>query len=75
MFEKRKLYNPPCLQEMMKEIDFSGACAEIFPETFKPINILLALPVVMSSEHSFSEMKLIKKIVLNLDLVILILAD
>ena len=62
MFENRMLSKPPGLQEVKKEIESSGAYAEIFPEIFKLFNILLALPVGMiTSEYSFSQMKLIKK--------------
>ena len=39
----------------------SGTYSEIFPEIFKLLNILLALPVETATvERSFGEMKLVK---------------
>ena len=56
--EKRKFSKPPSFQEVNKEME---SCAEIFPEIFKLLNILLVLPVgTATAEHSFSDMKLIK---------------
>ena len=47
--------------ELMKEMESSGGYAALFPEIFKLIKILLALPVGTATvEHSFSQMKLIK---------------
>ena len=61
LIKKGNLSKPPSLQEVKKEMECSGAYAEIFPEMFKLLNILLAMPVGMASaEHSFSQMKLIK---------------
>ena len=58
MVEKRKLSKPPSLQEVKKEME---SYAEIFPEIFKLLNILLVLPVGMATaERSFSDVKLIK---------------
>ena len=57
----KKLSKPPSLQELMKEMESSGGYAALFPEMFKLIKILLALPVGTATvERSFSQMKLIK---------------
>ena len=59
--KRKKLSKPPSLQELMKEMESSGGYAALFPEIFKRIKILLALPVGTASvERSFSQMKLIK---------------
>ena len=61
LIRKRDLSTPPSLQEVKKEMECSGAYAEIFPEIFKLLNILLAMPVgTATAERSFSQMKLIK---------------
>ena len=58
MVEKRKPSKPSNLQEVKKEME---SYAEIFPEIFKLINILLVLPVgTAPAKRSFSDMKLIK---------------
>ena len=45
LIEKGNLSKPPSLQEGKKEMECSGVYAEIFPEMFKLLNILLAMPV------------------------------
>ena len=59
--EKRKLANPPTLQEVKEEMESTNAYTDIFPEIFKLLNILLTLPVGTATvERSFSQMKLVK---------------
>ena len=59
--EKGKGCKPPTLQEMKTEMEHSGSYSDIFTETFKLLNILLALPVGTATvERSFSQMKLVK---------------
>ena len=59
--EKRKLSNPPTLQEVKEEMESTNAYTDIFPEIFKLLNILLTLPVGTATvERSFSQMKLVK---------------
>ena len=61
IMEKRKLTKPPTLQDVMVEMEISGAYKDIFPEMFKLLDILLTLPVGTASvERSFSQMKLVK---------------
>ena len=59
---KSKLLNKaPHLQEVLQEIKTSDAYTGIFPEIFKLIDIILAIPVgTATAERSFSEMKLTK---------------
>ena len=58
---------------VMKEMECSGGHAALFPEIFKLIKILLALPVGTATvEYLFSQIKLIK-VVFILELVTLIL--
>ena len=57
MMEKNT--SPPSLQEIKDTMETSYAC--IFPETFKMMNIFLALPIGSASvERSFSHLKMIK---------------
>ena len=59
--EKGKDCKPPTLQELKGEMEVSGAYSDMFPEIFKLLNILLALPVGTATiERSFSQMKLVK---------------
>ncbi len=59
--EKNKLSQAPSLQEIKVSIESSEAYAGIFPEMFKLLNIILALPVETANvERSFSHMKQIK---------------
>ena len=59
--EKGKNCKPPTLEELKCEMEGSGTYSEIFPEIFKLLEILLALPVGTATvERSFSEMKLVK---------------
>ncbi len=61
LIEKGKLSTPPSLQEVKREMECWGAYAEISPEMFKLLNILIAMPVgTATAERSFSQMKLIK---------------
>ena len=59
--EKMKLTKPPTLQDIKTEMESSGAYTDIFPEMFKLLDIVLALPLGTASvERSFSQMKLVK---------------
>ncbi len=59
--EKNKLTQPPTLQDVKTEMESTSAYTDIFPEIFKLMNLILALPVGTASvERSFSKMKLIK---------------
>ena len=59
--EKMKSTKSPSLQDVMVEMEISGAYKEIFPEMLKLLDILLSLPVGTASvERSFSQMKLVK---------------
>ena len=50
---------PPSLQDINETMETSHAC--IFPETFKMMNIFLALPIGTALvERSFSHLKMIK---------------
>ena len=49
------------MQDILDKMEASQTYGGIFPETWKLLNILMALPVGTASvERSFSEMKLIK---------------
>ncbi len=51
-----KLFTPQGLQEVKREMECSGTHAEIFPEMFKLLNILIAMPVgTATAERSFSQ--------------------
>ncbi len=51
----------PSMQEILDEMNKSHTYRGIFPETWKLLNITMALPVDTATvERSFSEMKLIK---------------
>ena len=51
----------PSLQEILDEMTKSHTYGGIFPETWKLLNITMALPVDTATvERSFSQMKLIK---------------
>jgi len=64
--EKNKLTKMPTLSEVKAHMESTGAYTGIFPETFKLLNIILALPVGTASvERSFSYMKLIKTRIRN----------
>ena len=59
--EKGKNCKLPTLEELKGEMEGSGTYSEIFPEIFKLLEILLALPVGTATvERSLSEMKLVK---------------
>ena len=59
--EKGKNCKPLTLQEIKAEMEGSGAYTELFPEIFKLLDMLLALPVGTATvEQSFSQMKLVK---------------
>ena len=59
--ERRKLTKAPTLQDLKSEMESSGAYMQIFPEIFKLLDILLALPVGTATvERSFSQMKLVE---------------
>ena len=47
-----KFSKPPSLQELKKEMEYSGAYSEMFPETFKLHNVSLAFQ--MELQHSSS---------------------
>ena len=54
IMEKMKSTKSPSLQDVMVEMEISGAYKEIFPEMFKLLDILLLLPVGTASvERSF----------------------
>ena len=51
----------PTFQEIKAQMELGDGYAELFPEMFKLLNILLALPLGTASvERSFSQMKLVK---------------
>ena len=51
----------PSMQEVLDEMNKSHTYGRIFPETWKLLNIIMALPVGTATvERSFSQMKLIK---------------
>ena len=51
----------PSMQEILDEMNKSHTSGGIFPETWKLLNITMALPVGTATvERSFSQMKLIK---------------
>ena len=55
----KKKHHPPSLQDIKDTMETSYAC--IFLETFKMMNIFLALPIGTASvESSFSHLKMIK---------------
>ena len=57
----RKGLVSPSMQNILAEMQKSHTYEGIFPETWKVLNILLALPVSTASvERYFSQMKLIK---------------
>ena len=59
--EKDKTKKAPNLQDVKAHMEASGAYTGIFPEMFKLLNIVLALPVGTASvKRSFSYMKLMK---------------
>ena len=64
VFQEKKVMmdkntSPPSLQDIKSTMETSRAC--IFPETFKTMNIFLALPIGTASvERSFSHLKMIK---------------
>ena len=59
--EHRKELVSPSMQDILAEMEKSHTYEGIFPETWKLLNIMLALPVSTASvERSFSQMKLIK---------------
>ena len=59
--EEKKTAKAPNLQDVKVRMEASGAYTGIFPEMFKLLNIILALPVGTASvERSFSHMKQIK---------------
>ena len=59
--EKQKLSKPPTLQDVKVEMESNASYTDIFPELFKLLDILLALPVGTATvERSFSQMKLVK---------------
>ena len=61
LMEKKELSKPPTMQEVKAEMESSGAYTDIFPEIFKLLDILLALPVGTATvERTFSQMKLVK---------------
>ena len=50
----------PSIQDILKEMETSHSYGGIFPEIWKVLNIMMALPVGTASvERSFSQMKLI----------------
>ena len=56
-----RINKAPTLLQVKAEMESQGGYLDLFPETFKLLNILLALPVGTASvERSFSQMKLIK---------------
>ena len=64
-YGKKELNQSP-FKTLKKKWEFSGAYKVIFPETFKLLDILLTLPVGTDSvEHSFSQMKIVKKRIRN----------
>ena len=61
IMEHRKDLVSPSMQDILAEMEKSHTYEGIFPETWKRLNIMLALPVSTASvERSFSQMKLIK---------------
>ena len=53
--------NSPTMQELSARMMSCQSCAEIFPEMFKLIQIILCLPVGTAMvERSFSQMKMVK---------------
>ena len=51
----------PTLQEIKAHMELGDGYADLFPEMFELLNILLALPLGTASvERSFSQMKLVK---------------
>ena len=59
--ERKEESVSPSMQEILDEMNKSHTYGEIFPETWKLLNITMALPVGTATvECSFSQMKLIK---------------
>jgi len=61
IMEKSSLSRQPTMQEVKTNMESSEAYTGIFVQTFKLLNIILALPVGTATvERSFSQMKMIK---------------
>ena len=61
IMERKEESVSPSMQEILDEINKSHTYGGIFPETWKLLNITMALPVGTATvERSFSQMKLIK---------------
>lgn len=61
LVKSKCLTKVPHLQELLQEMTSSDAYTGIFPEIFKLIDIMLALPIgTATAERSFSQMKQIK---------------
>ena len=59
--ERKEESGSPSMQEILDEMNKSHTYGGIFPETWKLLNITMALPVgIATVERSFSQMKLIK---------------
>ena len=64
--EEKKTAKAPSLQDVKVRMEASGAYTGVFPEMFKLLNIILALPVGTASvERFFSHMKQIKTTLRN----------
>ncbi len=64
-FQEKKVMvqneKPLTMQAMKKEMESESSYSDIFPETFKLMNIILTIPIGTASvERSFSQMKMIK---------------
>ena len=61
IMEHKKESRSPSMQDIFVEMETTHTYGGIFPETWKLLNIMMALPVGTASvERSFSQMKLIK---------------
>ena len=61
IMERKEEWVSPSMQEILDEMNESHTYGGIFPETWKLLNITMALPVGTATvEHSFSQMKLIE---------------
>ena len=61
IMERKEESVSPSMQEILDEMNKSNTYGGIFPETWKLLNITMALPVDTATvERSFSQMKLIK---------------
>ena len=61
LITSKKLSKPPSLQDVLLPMQVTEAYKGIFPQIFKLIDIILALPIGTATvERSFSDMKMIK---------------